>query len=216
MARTPAAYAVMAQHLAPRTPDDLNYFPTPTWAVRAFLAHVLGDVDCSKLTAAEPACGGAGSLARALDERFDFVVTGDVHDYGTGHIVEDFLSPGWSPYAGVDWIITNPPFVLAEQFIHRALELARCGVAMFVRTSFLEGQGRHRDLYSVAPPNVVAIYAERVALVKGRLDQHASTATSYCWLVWRKDARGTSGVVWIPPCRKQFDRADDWPVEVAQ
>ena len=52
----------------------------------------------------------------------------------------------------VDWIITNPPFRLAEQFILKALNHATEGVAMLVRTSFLESIGRYSSLFSVRPP----------------------------------------------------------------
>ncbi len=38
----------------------------------------------------------------------------------------------------VDWVITNPPFRLAEDFVHRSLVVARQGVAVLVRTVFIE------------------------------------------------------------------------------
>jgi hypothetical protein len=47
-------------------------------------------------------------------------------------------------------------------------------------------------------------------MVKGRYDPKASTATSYCWLVWAKgDAREPTEFVWIPPCRRALERAGD-------
>jgi hypothetical protein len=51
----------------------------------------------------------------------------------------------------VDWIITNPPFWLAEPFILRALSLARVGVAILARTVFLESVGRYDALFRDNP-----------------------------------------------------------------
>ena len=41
-----------------------------------------------------------------------------------------------------DWIVMNPPFNQAGEFIDKALKLAGRGVAALVRTQFLEGQAR--------------------------------------------------------------------------
>ena len=45
-----------------------------------------------------------------------------------------------------DWIITNPPFRLAERFALKALSLANTGVALLVRTVFIESVGRHDEV----------------------------------------------------------------------
>ena len=36
-------------------------------------------------------------------------------------------------------------------------------------------------------------------MVKGRLDEKASTATGYSWLVWEKGASGPPRLMWVPP-----------------
>jgi hypothetical protein len=46
-------------------------------------------------------------------------------------------------------------------------------------------------------------------MVKGRLTADGSTATAYCWLLWMRDVPGTK-LVWIPPCRKQLERPEDY------
>ena len=181
--------AVMQQRSEPH--NSLDFFPTPPWATRALIEHVLKD-SVSGRSCWEPACG-EGHMVRPLAEYFARVVGTDVHPYGYGDIV-DFLFP--HPSRGADWIITNPPFRLAQQFISQARQKAREGVAMLVRTSFLEGGARYRELFSINPPSVIAQFAERVPMVKGRYDPDASTATSYCWLVWSHEV----------PCRAQLER----------
>ena len=86
----------------------------------------------------------------------------------------------------VDWIITNPPFKLAEGFALRALEIARVGVCLLLRTNWLEGKDRYENLFSRYPPAFVAQFVERVTMTEGRIaDQTKQSATSYAWFCWR-------------------------------
>ncbi|OYD82593.1 methyltransferase (plasmid) [Azospirillum brasilense] len=201
----------MAQRHEPH--DSLDFFPTPPWATRALCEHVIG---LFGHVAWDPACG-RGDMARPLQEYALAVAGSDVHDYGAGFVIHDFLMP-FIPegIGGTDWIITNPPFRLGEQFARRALQLmeeeaVEKGAAILVRTSFLETVERYR-LFTDHPPAVVAQFAERVPMVKGRLDRTASTATSYTWIVWARGHTDTR-LRWIPPCRKALDRDSDWPAE---
>jgi hypothetical protein len=197
--------------------DSLDLYPTPPWATRALIEHVImpvvGRDMLGSMTVWEPACG-LGDMVYPLEEYFRRVVGSDVHPYKPGQYVCDFLIPGTEPgsiaVGGAHWIITNPPFNLAEQFIERAREVKNArGVAMLVRTSFLEGVGRYKRLFSIFPPTIVAQFVERVPMVKGRLTATGSTATSYCWMVW------INGLIprpmfWIPPCRKAFEHSGDY------
>jgi hypothetical protein len=155
----------------------------------------------------EPACG-AGHMAKVLKEHFENVISSDIHDYGYGK-VQDFLQS----HICCDWVITNPPFRLAQSFALRAIEQAQRGVALFTRTVFIESVGRYDNLFNVHPPTTVAQFVERVPIVKGRLDRHATTATGYCWIVWRKSTvpAGTQ-LMWIPPCRHRLELDTDYPI----
>jgi hypothetical protein len=114
-------------------------------------------------------------------------------------------------YARPDWIITNPPFHLAERFIIRAMEIGSPGIAMLVRTTFLEGVGRYERLFKYSPPAIVAQFTERLVILKGRLSATGSTATSYCWLVFQPGNAERGRLMWIPPCRKALTRPGDYP-----
>src|SRR5689334_17403806 len=111
--------AVMARRKEPH--DSLDYFPTPAWATRALMLH---GADMAGTRVWEPACGD-GYMVRPLAEQAGSVFASDVHNYGWGHAVHDFLMP-YLPdgLERPDWIVTNPPFRLAEQFVHRGLDLA--------------------------------------------------------------------------------------------
>lgn len=227
--------AVMAQRKEAH--DSLDDFPTPPWATRALLEHVLftlptsGKV-CGKAVVWDPACN-RGYMVRPLGDYFAGVRATDIMDYGyAGHQrTVDFLWPGSEQDLGpVDWVITNPPFRLAEQFIARAFDLNLEGFALLMRTSFLESEGRFDRIFSRAAPDIVAQFAERVVMHKGKIVdpnvavpvvdkasgetvmRKPSTATSYMWFVWlplRKEKTDTR-LVWIPPCRSQLEREGDY------
>lgn len=208
----------MAQRVEPA--DSADLFPTPPWATRA-LVQWLGQqgVPVCAHSVWEPA-SGLGHMSRALEEFFASVKSSDAIDYGIGHETIDFVDqesiPEWL-WPSADWIITNPPFKLAEEFCHNAIRHAKVGVAMLVRTTFLEGVKRHRDLFSVTPPSYVLQFTERVPMHRGRLEANGSTATAYCWVVWIKgdDSRDTR-LRWLPPCRKMLERPDDYAAVVTQ
>src|SRR3546814_3104060 len=87
-------HAVMAQRVEAH--DSLDYFPTPPWATRALIEHVLIGTGWSKSLLArqivwEPACG-QGHMVIGLEGSFYAIWASDVHDYGLeGAFVHDFL-----------------------------------------------------------------------------------------------------------------------------
>jgi hypothetical protein len=210
--------AVMAQR-ADRT-DSLDDFPTPPWATRA-LCEWLEITWPDHRSCREPSAN-RGYMAETLREYFDSIEASDIHDYGAGYLVQDYLTgPDPEP---VDWTITNPPFTKAEEFIARAIKTSRIGVAVFVRASFTEGQSRYERLFKANPPSHILHFSERVGLYKGRLlnpnrkyahpvtgkMRKPSTATAYCWMVWMPTAWPTI-TEWIPPgSRKRLERPDDY------
>jgi hypothetical protein len=186
--------------------DYLEFFPTPAWATRALCEWLFTNGHISAFSyVAEPACG-EGHMARVLREYFNEVFAADVHDYGFGE-VEDFL---WPSERRFGWAITNPPFRLGEQFVLNALERAQDGCAFLVRTAFLESRGRYENMFSKFPPSEILQFAERVPMFKGRVDEFGSTATAYCWLIWRKGHYQTTQFHWLAPCRKRLERPGDY------
>lgn len=195
---------------APVAEGELDYFPTPPWAARAGGELITRLDPGGPWTLWEPAFGG-GHMAWGLADYFGMTRLSDIHDHtGSGVEVSDFLTApaGDMP---VDWIVTNPPFILGEAFIRRAYEIARRGVAMLLRLSFIEGIGRYALHYEDCPLTVLAPFCERVPMVKGRWDPEASSATAYAWFIYQKSVAGGPRVVPIPPGSKaRLMRPEDY------
>lgn len=219
--------AVMQRRREP--PSSLDYFPTPPFATRAlceFLKAELGSL--AELTAWEPAAGEL-HMARPLVEYFASVRASDVFPYVDGLELLDFALTGATEPA-VDVVATNPPFRLAQEFIEASLKVARRGVAMLVRSAFLESEGRHTSLFSQIPPSYVLQFVERVVMLKGRLVRKgaldpgaevpgtkASSATAYCWLVWLRSGpddqwNPDTRLRWLDDAFERLERPGDYPV----
>lgn len=220
--------AVMAQRAEAH--DSLDDFPTPPWAGRALCKFLRGHLlQYLQLVDVREPAANRGHLVRALAEDFGRVVASDLHDYGAGFEVLDYLFPG--DLDRTAWTVTNPPYRLAEGFIARALDASSVGVAMLVRTSFLEGEQRFARLYDVTPPTHVLQFSERVVMHKGKMPdpdvpvptwsekkqdwelRKPSTATSYAWLIWFKPHFGKpTQLHWIGTgARKRLTRPGDYP-----
>ncbi|SDX89969.1 hypothetical protein SAMN05444336_112102 [Albimonas donghaensis] len=213
--------------------DSLDDFPTPPWAARALVEALRGsgETDWRARTVWEPAAN-RGFMVRGLAGAVRSVRASDVHDYGVGFAVGDFLFPG--EVEPVDWVITNPPFRLAEDFARRGMEVATIGCALLVRVAFLEGARRYQALFADMPPSRVLQFCERVVMHAGRLPdpdvaephqverdgeavtvmRKPSTATAYAWLVWERYpafGRGVTVLDWIPPgTRRRLTRPGDY------
>lgn len=185
--------------------NSLDDFPTPPWATRALCEYLQKKhVNLKAYSCREPAAN-RGYMARTLEEYFHVVEASDIHDYGVGYPVRDYLSDSFS---SVDWTITNPPFILAREFIHKAFDSSREGVAVILRIAFLEGKKRYETLLKDYNPAYVLQFVERVPMVKGKYDPEASSATAYAWFVWLAGHKGPTILDWIPPCKDRLVNRD--------
>ncbi len=146
----------------------------------------------------ECACG-TGCLSERLKQYCHGVVSTDAIDRGYGQ-VQDFLLAKQIP-SGCSCIITNPPYKLATEFILHALSLlpdgGRC--IMFLKTTFLEGEKRHRLLFSkYPPPQRILQFSKRVLCAKNaEFQKKVGSAVSYAWFVWEKGYKGETTITWI-------------------
>lgn len=209
--------AVMEQR-APASVEDpdeiralwrkLDWFATPPWASRAG-AELVKHHDPSAALIWEPAAGD-GIMAAALKETFDQVTASDIYPQARDVLQINFWDAiESSEFPAFDWIITNPPFKHAEEFVRLGLTRARRGVAVLCRVAFLETSGRY-ELHERHLAEV-AIFCERVPMQLGPWDPACSTATAYAWFVFDRYAtKGEHKLSLIPPgTRERLTKADD-------
>jgi hypothetical protein len=179
---------------AERVPRDL--YQTPPEAVRALLR-----VETISGPIWECACG-PGSIARELRQAGHTVHASDIHPdaYGCpdarGGV--DFLTEARAP-DGVQTILTNPPYLLAADFVRHALTLAP-RVVMLLRLLFLEGQER-TDLIDGGHLQRVHLFIDRVPLIAGCHEPEGSQLAQ-AWFVWNRNYHGPIEVrrIW---CREK-------------
>jgi hypothetical protein len=123
-----------------RKPADL--YPTPHPAtVAIFKVLDLRDTDQGW----EPACG-RGDIARIVERLGLYMMASDLRHSGFGQGGIDFLNEDTDPEmvrAVFDFLMTNPPFSLAEEFIRRALQHYKIRkVAMLLKSNYWNAAGR--------------------------------------------------------------------------
>lgn len=155
-----------------------DFYPTPpdvTLALLDFL-EMDGRLDNNQ-TIWEPACG-TGEMAEAMKEKGYSVFSSDRYPSGYGNpIAVDFLA---SEPVEVDWIITNPPFSLAEKFIRHALELDR-PFAFLLKSQFWHAKKR-LELFEKHPPAYVLPLTWRPDFLCGK--KSGSPTMECLWTVW--------------------------------
>lgn len=128
-----------------RRPTDL--YPTPPDVTEALLHFI--DIP-SFFRIWEPAAG-EGDMARQIAAHGHTVYESDIMT-GT-----DFLTvespPCDVPWEQADWIITNPPFALSEQFIRHANGLGH-PFAMLLKSQYWHA-GKRLKLFREIPPDYV-------------------------------------------------------------
>jgi hypothetical protein len=180
-----------------RAKDD--YYTTPVEATEALIKFLnltvssYVDVLTQHPLIWEPACGN-GAISRVLEKHGHTVISTDLRDdediYGEGGI--DFLAaPG-----KVDWIITNPPYSLALQFVEHALSCAP-RVAMLLRLLFLESQERYYRLFTVHPPKNVIVFSKRISCENGTEEEDPHHVIAFAWFVWDLNWTGPTMINWV-------------------
>lgn len=104
-----------------------------------------------------------------------------------------------------DTIVTNPPYVLASEFIRHSMDLLENGgqLAMFLKIQFLEGAKREK-LFTDYPPKYVYVFRKRVSAWNNGVEVNPDTGRpwsstiTFCWYIWQKGLKHIEPVIrWI-------------------
>ena len=167
--------------------DRIDYFPTPPWATVALCEWLKQEkYPINKQSVWEPAAGG-GHMGDVLKDYFERVKMSDLinHESRMDIAEVDFLmalDENREYKRPPDWIITNPPFSMADSFAERALQYGG-NVALLCQIAFLGGKKRYDALFRECPPTDVLAFVRRVGMVKGKIDPKAP-GLPLAWFVW--------------------------------
>ena len=164
-----------------------DFYETPYTLTRKFL-----DVEYfnKNSTVCEPACGG-GAITRVLKEHWeDDKVT--AYDQETNFLWET---------GEYDYIITNPPFSIAFEFIQRAKLVAKSKFAFLLPLSYLHGKKRFDEIYSDRTYGLERVYVfTRYPMLGETLREDGKYNTGmmvYAWYVWTNGYSGLPTVDWL-------------------
>lgn len=150
-----------------RAKSDL--YPTPPEATQALLNFL----ELPQTTTIwEPACG-QGHMVKVLQNN-GFAVIGTDIESGT-----DFL--GVDIPNGIDWIITNPPFSKAEEFIRRCFQ-HRVPFALLLKAHYWNAK-RRISLFRECQPKYVLPLTWRPDFMFGARGS-GSPLLDVSWVVW--------------------------------
>jgi len=156
----------------------------------------------------EPCCG-EGHISKVILDLFPNanVESTDLIDRGYGEGGNDFIEKEYDKK--YDYIVTNPPYKLAQEFIEKSLKITNKKVAMFLKVQFLEGIGRY-DMFKNTPLKVVHVFSGRQDPWRDGQSLNPETGKKwgstmcFAWFVWEIGYEGKPTINWIHPseCKK--------------
>lgn len=161
--------------------NESDYYPTPPEATIALMDY-LSLPDGSVIW--ECACGD-GHMSETLKALGYGVVSTEFRHTGYGIGGIDFLICDPQP---CDWIITNPPFKLAEDFIARCHALGR-PFALLLKSQFWHAKRRYKLFQEVKPSAVLPLTWRPDFMFKQR--GGGSPLMDCIWCVWDGKSKNT-------------------------
>ena len=171
-----------------------DFYQTPYSLTNELLNHE--DFNYAKYVY-EPACGD-GAIKKILYERWSGGTVAGT-DISTGF---DFLEhlknePDHHP----NYIITNPPFSLALEFIEISKKVATEKIAMLLPLNYLHGQKRYETLWKDRCFPLKKIYVlSRYPMLTNSIRKDGKFTTGmqvYAWYIWDKTYIGEPIIDWI-------------------
>ena len=152
-------------------------------------SHLLEVEDFNKsLTVCEPACGD-GAIVKILEKKWDNGVAYDIE--------KNFL---WET-ENYDYIITNPPFSLAYEFVQKAKQIATEKFAFLLPLSYLHGKKRYDNIYMDKQYGLKKVYVfTRYPMLGESLREDGKYNTGmmvYAWYIFENHYSGLPVIDWI-------------------
>jgi hypothetical protein len=140
------------------------------------------------------ACG-LGTIAQSARAAGLLIFASDVADHGYG-VRQDFLK-ATAPTTDVFNVVTNPPFMLAHEFVEHALTLGAAKVAIIFPVRRLNA-ARWQITMRLAR---VWLLTPRPSMPPGRLiakgEKPGGGKTDFCWSVFDRTYTGSPTLGWL-------------------
>lgn len=164
-----------------------DFYETPYSISRHLLNRESFDVN---LTICEPACG-AGAIVNVLKEKWS-------ENKITSYDIEKNFFNDDQQY---DYIITNPPFSIAHDFIKQAKRLAKIKFAFLLPLSYLHGKKRHDEIYMDKNYGLEKVYVfTRYPMLGDSLREDGKYRTGmmvYAWYIFTNGYSGSPTIEWL-------------------
>ena len=146
---------------------ERDFYPTPPECTQALVNYL----NLPHNTVIWECASGNGDMAKVFRDNGYKVIETDIL-YG-----QDFMTHSEK----CDWIVTNPPFNQAEQFIKRAISF-NVPFAFLLKSQYWHSRKR-LDLFRENPP-----YAVLPLTWRPDFTGEGSSLMDMCWVVWKKNA----------------------------
>ena len=160
-----------------RKRSERDFYPTPDEVTRALLDLLRLP---KNITIWEPAAG-EGDMAKTMRNAGYNVIESDIL---TG---SDFLT---EPCKECDWIITNPPFDIADKFIERCAEHQR-PFALLLKSQYFHARKRY-ELFCDHQPTLVCPLTWRPDFLFKKHTKRSAPLMDVIWCVWVQDKACTT------------------------
>lgn len=167
---------------------ESDFYETPYSITQQFIDNEVSQWN-KDLLILEPARGNGAIVKVLLKNNFQDI---DFYDKETDFLKETRRYP---------YIITNPPYSLAEEFILKAKEVAFFKFAFLLPLSYLHGKKRYDSIYSDKNFPLSKVYVfTRYPLLGEPLREDGKYNTGmmvYAWFVWDSSAKNDPIIKWI-------------------
>lgn len=174
-----------------------DYYATPQWAIDFAFSDllklsetepILNILKNKNIAILDPCAGGDEENPMAYpyylkSKNYINIETLDIREDSLAQIKTDFLN--WNDERKFDLIITNPPYLLAQEFIEKSLNfLNEDGVLiLLLRLNFFGSQKRKEWLINHLPTYCL-VHSKRIPFTSKGTD-----STEYAHFVWHKSIK---------------------------
>lgn len=161
---------------------ESDFYATPKECIQNFIDNY-GQINGNVL---EPSAGN-GNIVEVIKKNGENIITAlelREEEFNTLSLISDKVIIGdflkFQTNEQFDYIIGNPPYSLAQEFVEKCFEIAtnNTKIIMLLRTNFLESKKRY-EFWQKYPVNGLYVLSKRPSFTGKGTD-----ATSYSWFVW--------------------------------